>query len=679
MSGVPRWRFARMPPSQVNQDPFQGEFFTSSSDLPKRLVREAIQNSLDARLGDGDPVRVRFVFSGKEHALDPERAARYLDGLKPHLGALPDRAHGDGRSPTDSQEAAAIGKALALLDQPMTYLAIEDFGTTGLSGDIGDNPERAEGNDFWGFFRSVGISTKSEDAGGSWGLGKWVFPDASIINAYFGLTQRPFEDRVLLMGMALLKTHSIGNDKYPPYGYFAAASDDDDDAWLPMPVDSDDDGENGNDNDFVDTLLELDLDRLDEPGLSVLIPFPKAELSHDSIARAVLTQYFLPIVNEDLIVEICRPSGPDELDKTVIASGTIREIATSLAPATGGAEERDDESPRSLAGAIALAKWAIARSDGDHHCLSTRTSKDSLPDGVSLEDLRARYDRGDRLAFRYAFPNGVRRQGAATASAAEFRVYLERAADLEEGHDYFVRGHLRIPDMDHLRSHQSRALVYVDSRSELAHLLRDSEGPAHARWDPHAQRLKQHWRGGYERVQGVRRAAVRLLQLLAERGSAPQIDALADLFPGADDPTATRTTGTRQGSASPDPPPVPEVPPSPLLLSRKGHGFLIRPSGRPAIPAGTAFTVRFAYDVARGNPFRAYESGLAAKTPDFSLKDDTVSVECRGCHASILAPNALLLTLSEPGDFDCSVSGFRRPGCDRETRSLSHRRTGPGR
>ena len=44
------WRFARMSPSQVNQDPVQGEFFTAAADLPDRLVRESIQNSLGACL-----------------------------------------------------------------------------------------------------------------------------------------------------------------------------------------------------------------------------------------------------------------------------------------------------------------------------------------------------------------------------------------------------------------------------------------------------------------------------------------------------------------------------------------------------------------------------------------------------------------------------------------------------
>ena len=61
---APRWRFARMTPAEINQDPVQGEFFSRETDLPGRVVREAIQNSIDARRRN-QQVRVRFVFSGE--------------------------------------------------------------------------------------------------------------------------------------------------------------------------------------------------------------------------------------------------------------------------------------------------------------------------------------------------------------------------------------------------------------------------------------------------------------------------------------------------------------------------------------------------------------------------------------------------------------------------------------
>ena len=55
------WRFERKRFSQKSRQPMQASFFTTSSidDDTHALVRESIQNSLDARAGDG-PVHVRF-------------------------------------------------------------------------------------------------------------------------------------------------------------------------------------------------------------------------------------------------------------------------------------------------------------------------------------------------------------------------------------------------------------------------------------------------------------------------------------------------------------------------------------------------------------------------------------------------------------------------------------------
>ena len=650
MPESPHWRFPRLAPAHVNQDPVQGEFFTASSGLPQRVVREAIQNSLDARAGS-EPVRVRFAFSNDEQAVAPRRAARYLKGLKRHLSALSAAAEDTGRTSAPSREAKAIGTALSCLERPMTYLAIEDFGTTGLTGDISANPERAEGNDFWGFFRSVGISTKSEDAGGSWGLGKWVFPDASLINAYFGLTRREREENYLLMGMALLKTHRIAGSRYPPYGYFAAHSTEDDDEWLALPIDSDRDPDG-----FLDAVLDLDLKRMDGAGLSVIIPFPKKELKPESIARAVLTQYFYPIVRKDLVVEI-RAASPDTHPAfETIDSKTIEQAVEALPGQKDDQPRRDDESSRSLSGVVRLAAWADRRTGEDHGRLNLPVSKESFGGDVEVEDLRLRFERGERLAFRCVFPKGVRRRGAATANPADFRLYIERDEDLEKGHDYFVRGHLRIPAMDHIDSHRARALISVARDSELAHLLRDSEGPAHAKWDPHAHRLKERWTGGYQRVQSVRRVALLLLQLLLKRGSEAQLDALADLFPGDLDPKASKSREGRAGPRTPDPPPFPDQAPSPIIVVRRPDGFVLRPNGDHGPSAGSVVMVNFAYDVARGNPFRVYASGLAAGTPDFSLETKALQIESRNCEHATSGPNALRVTVEK--SFELAVRGF---------------------
>ena len=636
-----------MSPSQVNQDPVQGEFFTAAADLPDRLVRETIQNSLDARRA-GETVKVRFAFSGAERALPVEKARPYLFGLRSHIQAVAD-------GPADSAEAAAMRSALECLDQPMTYLTVGDSGTTGLLGDVEANTELEAGNDFWGFFRSVGISPKSEDSGGSWGLGKWVFPDASSINAYLGVTRRDGEDRDLLMGMAMLKTHHLSDgNKYPPYGYFADASDSDDDEWLPLPVDS-----GGTPNGLVaQAIRDFSLDRRQEgSGLSVVVPYPResaegddeAALTPATIARAVVIQYFLPIVRGDLEVEIVKPGErPREID-----SETIEVELGHIAP-----PRRDDNSLPALRGAIQLARWADRLRNEEHIELPAPQRSDAL-DILDLPTLRETYDQSERLAFRLTL--NARRRDPDTTTPVSFRLYLERDDDLPRGHDYFVRGHLRIPGMDHIGSHKARALVLVDGDSELGHLLRDAEGPAHATWDPQAQRLKDRWIGGYSRVQRVRRAALLILQRLVERPQVRQYDALADLFPSNLD--AERGRGRRRpGPDPPDPPePIPPGPPrrSIVALSNIDGGFSFRPASGITGAGGSIWDIRFAYDVVRGGKsraFRQFQQGVNQGAPDFSARNG-LAVQHDGCEYEVLSENALRVGVLRDA-FRLTVTGF---------------------
>ena len=639
----PHWRFARMTHAEINQDPVQGEFFSREADLPGRFVRESVQNSLDAR-SRGQTVRIRFAFSGERGALPAPQAARYLDGLERHVEAVVE-AGGMSTGVSDQSEGrdeeSAAYDAMACFGKPMTYLVVEDFGTKGLEGDIRANSGREAENHFWGFFRSIGISPKGQDAAGSWGLGKWVFPDASIINAYLGLTQRVGERNWLLMGTTLLKTHQLGRngDKYRYYGFFTPHDDDRDEEWFPLPVDSESDPD-----DFVWTALkDFGLERIDAPGLSVIVPYPKADLTPAAIAREVLTQYFLPVVRGDLVVEIVHP---EEGERTIDAASIDVEVGRIEK------SDRDDESPESLLGAIELTRWAINREQNLHIELPARNLADEFRKRDGLDSIRERYERGERLAFRLATVVRFRKGGR--YFAADFRLYLERAEGLNKGHDYFMRGPLRIPHMDHIQHLKARSLVLVGDDSELGHMLRDAEGPAHESWEPHAQRLKDNWIGGYQRVQEVRRAAVYLLQTLIERPRERQLDALADLFPG--DPLRIR----RRPGGQREPRVHPSQRPSPLQVDSPAGAFVVRPGkgGEKTKFSGTAWHVRFAYDTVRGNPFTVFEAGLRQGSPDFSLEArDGLVLDSNDCTIESTGANSLrFVALTE--NFRVRISGF---------------------
>lgn len=273
MPASAKWRFRPMTRGEMNTDPVEGEFFTPEG-LAEALVREAIQNSLDAKL-PGSQVRVRFAFSGSERALEPAKARRYLDSLRPHLQAL----SVDG---------------LPSEDEPMKFLVVEDFGTRGLCGDPKqdfDTDVEGPKNDFYYFWRNIGRSRKRETERGRWGLGKTVFPAASRINAFFGLTVRSDDGMRLLMGQSVLKIHTIAGVRYCPYGFFAEF-----DQEFAIPLD---------DPQLLDDFsTDFGLKRKSDPGLSVVVPyFREEELRRDDVERAVIMNYFYPILSRDLVVE----------------------------------------------------------------------------------------------------------------------------------------------------------------------------------------------------------------------------------------------------------------------------------------------------------------------------------------------------------------------------------------
>src|SRR3981189_2348538 len=82
MSRFPSWHFRSMDLGEVQVDPVHDEFF-KAQDLADALVRESIQNSLDARVPRSrSPVRVRFRFASGVQALPAEGVREYFAGLE---------------------------------------------------------------------------------------------------------------------------------------------------------------------------------------------------------------------------------------------------------------------------------------------------------------------------------------------------------------------------------------------------------------------------------------------------------------------------------------------------------------------------------------------------------------------------------------------------------------------
>ena len=443
----------------------------------------------------------------------------------------------------------------------------------------------------------------------------------------------------------MLKLHELDGRKYPPVGFYAAGSGEEDKDWLPMPVESaglrpNRGGTTGEAAAcFVHTAMnDFGLRRDGEPGTSVVIPHPKDELTDPAnLVRAVIRQYFHPIIAGDLVAEVAAPGEP----VCRIDSGTIVDEALRIG---SDAEDDPEQHAEALIRVIELARWGKRQEEGLVE-VDGRRRKQAIA-AEQVENLRARYNDGHRLAFCVRSKVG--------GKPNSFKVFLEGDDSLGEGHDYYVRGHLHIPRMDYLRKHRARALVVVDNRSDLGHLLRDAEGPAHEKWRADAPRLKEKaWPAAAERVREVQHAATRILGALAEKPADVRRDALADLFPA----DTGRLRGP--GPARPVPPPVRPAAGSLLRIDHVPGGFRLRQAGGDD-PSGKTFEVRMAYDVVRGTTrtaFSRFDTGRRAGHPDFSLKNGRLRLHSDECEADVRSENELHLRVRGP-DFSLRVAGF---------------------
>jgi hypothetical protein len=589
---------------EVHVDPVHDEFF-KAQDLADALVRESIQNSLDARLPRSrSAVRVRFRFATGAHALHADAVRQYFDGLDAHLHAAVKTMH----------------TVLPRDTEAMPYLLIEDFGTRGLTGDPHVDPElEPDGdvkNDFFYFWRNVGRSNKGEVDRGRWGLGKAVFTVASRIRTIFGITRRVDDDRSLLLGQSVLKTHVLEGQRIYPYGFFARFEKK---SGLPLPIED-------------PMLLERFVDDFSvtrvEPGLSIVVPyFREDELSLENITASVIRQYFYPILRGDLVVEVV-----DGTRVQRIAADTI----------DGLTEDPD------VVRLCALTRWSIERPAW----LVLPERSDAAPkweegvlDAKQLASLRDRFAAGERLAFRV--PILVKRKRARPASAW-FDIFLERDESLRRAEHHFIRSLITIPDVRSHGEKATRALIVIDEPA-LSRFLGDAENPAHSDWSERADKVRTLYDHGASTLRFVKNSAAFLAALLARPPVGRDRDLLAELFSidvpeeSHEEHAPARIPIRAAGGV-----PAGETPASGVTIARISGGFTIK--GADA-PVGRALRGEIAYRVRTGNPFRKhspFDFDLASGV-DIQVHADGVRLRPTSVNTFELLPSAAKFQVSMKG------------------------------
>lgn len=602
------WRFPPMSPGDLNIDPIEHEFFTTETlgGITDALVREAIQNSLDAAAGD--KVVMRFAVG------EASEAARrqYLDGLWPHVKA-----------------ARGTSAAIPNRGEPLRYLAVEDGGTRGLEGDPrqyeDDNEVGRERNDFYYFWRNVGRSRKESTERGRWGLGKTVFAAASRVNAFFGLTTRQSDQRDLLMGQAVLRIHRVDGQRHRPYGYYGTHE-----GALSLPL---------SDRAAVGEFRSAFGLRRRGPGLSIVIPFPDQEITREQLLESVLHHYFHPLLSGRLEVEVEHDGAriwlqEQDLESAIRRRGTLRRLLPLIQLARWGLRPEPEAIGRLRAPPAGRAPKLT----------------DDLFDGADLARLRPRFDEGRRIAVdgRIAIEPVGR-----PPEETEFRLLIERDAEGGRGEGYFVRQGITIENPKARRPRGVRWILVV-SDAALSSFLGDAENPAHTEWQRSSPKFKQKYRRGPSTLDFVRAVPANVAALLSRPAEGRDPELLRDIFSLSSDAALHTPRRPEPKAAGTEDTTTEQVIPAEfgkngvLVLSKVRTGFRLR--GRVGEGGARRLEVLAAYEVLRGNPFRRY-SPL-----DFRM-DRTIAVQPRGVAVAERRENRLELEI-EDAEFELLVTRF---------------------
>lgn len=615
---APKWHFPPFIHGYVAQDPTQSEFFNDEriGGLDQALIREAIQNAIDAHAPSQPPVEVRIALK----PVPPSEYRVFLAGLEPHLRvAMPE----------------------ARLDKDMLFLIIEDFNTRGLEGDPKtpylDAP--TPGQDFYYFWRNIGRTGKKSNDLGRWGLGKTVFPALSALNSFFGLTRRQGDPRSLLMGQAVLKHHTVAGQHHTPYGYFGMIEGD-----FALPID---------DATIIDRFTRIfGLQRGAKPGFSIVLPLKSESNEVNSMKGLVVgavAQYFYPIMTGKLKLKA---------DTIEITPGSIEAIV----------EKYLQESPENkdiLLGNIRLLRWSMSLPDQQFIRLNEPDGKkkpswDNYLRAETVSEARARFEAEGRVAFRVGMK--VQEESSKRDDVVGwFTVLIERDETLKKPSSLFLRNGICLLD---IRGHSIkgiRGMVIVDD-SILGRMLGDAENPAHTDWKKDSEHFINKYKHGPSSLTFVRSSLSKLVESLTAVTESQSLDLLSDVFYAAGKPTKDRARrepapGSQfspQGQSAGTPHIEPAAQAQPVRIRHLPAGGV----GLDANPdyAGNRHirvTARFAYDIRQGNPFGKY-SPL-----DFDFSDRTHEIRVKDVKVIRFEQNVLQFDVTDE-KFGLAVGGFDR-------------------
>lgn len=590
------------------------------------LIREAIQNPLDARLpGSSNPIRIRLGIFGSG-----EFDGEYLKTL------LPEEYF--------QRLCAAGGKSVDLDPENSNVLVMEDFETTGLVGST-DDPNRDGSDQNWNaFWFREGEGAKPDGGNGRAGQGKITYYRIGKARVIFGVTVRHNDNRRLLMGRSSFRrgyAFGASGKKYERDSFWCVT----DAEGCALPVE---------DAAEIERFCKaFNLKRGAGSGFSLVIPFSE-KIDIEEALKTVIAEFYYPIARGRLEVEIA--------SLPLIAKHNVDELAERYFTD----EQAEHYQPRSsfTRDYRAFIKAVIADEEASTVPVqvasswikgNTSLSEDIFP-AETLEPLRKTYEAGERVSVR--FPVSVRHRENGI-SQTYFDVHLQLPAELDTVQEVYLRRDLLIGLEAHLKSlsylPKARGVTLVED-GVLSAFLADAEEPTHLKWNGSRPRLAEDYISPGEVVAGVRKALPRLLTFLAGVTLKRDVKALAKFFSKPQpEGSKSSTPGEKPGGNTlPKVDPPPRVP-KPFRLEADGTCIKVRPNGADMLAADklpAKCSLELAYEGVDMDPFAAYDPY------DFDIANTAVhQIVTNGVTVSSRTGNKVEFDVLQP-DFSLDINGF---------------------
>lgn len=201
-----KWHFAALEENAGDEGPNSAMSQTFSKFPCAALVRESIQNSLDAVVDEDQPVKVSFEY----RSLEKHDYQNFFD-LRNHIKACLDNYK-------DNPTAKRIYPLMLQYMQnanEVGFIRVSDYNTKGM-----DYALNATNKTFYAFVRAAGVSVKqAQGSGGSFGFGKGAFFVMSPINTLMVSTKN-INNETFFEGVTRLCSHWEDGKKRSHMGFY---------------------------------------------------------------------------------------------------------------------------------------------------------------------------------------------------------------------------------------------------------------------------------------------------------------------------------------------------------------------------------------------------------------------------------------------------------------------------